>query len=729
MMAPGRRSFRRSLAWWSALAIAAVVIVLWNGNPRMLDPSDATWINGDDPLAHVMGWEQFRASPLVQYPITRNDGYGLERGSSLVYSDSIPVAALIVRPFSPLLPHPFQYLGWFAVLSVLLQGYWGARLIRLRSNRLSHAVLGAGFFMIAPTLLNRIGLHTSLTSQWLLLCALWLYFSSREPQARRWALLLLLTISIHAYLFIMIGAFWAANLVKCRMARTLGRRDLVHAALTMAGVVAWMHVIGYFVVGKGAAAGGGTTRFDLINFIAGMSWNTILPVVYGNPEPNAWDGYAYLGTGLMAVLVASIVAAVARRLLRRRASSVSPVGPVAAVSAAEPGGHVKVSWAPLIAVAVFFFVFATSNTVLLNGHRLVHYPWPPFMRTVTETFRGGGRMIWPTYYVIVLAILWLAIRSWPPRAVAWVMAAGLAVNAYDFRGGAQLMRTGVTPRGDQGPIQPLRDPLWTTIAGRYRKIVSIPAFHGQPDRQTLSWFCAMHGIATNIGYFGRISADRQEKGAQRALDQLLHGTYDPDTVYSFPYAAMWNVAKRTASPHDLAVIADGHYLLLPGGNPGGTVSPGDSAVSPPLDTWLEFSGKGTAGGLLLEGWSWREDWGAWSDAKTASFLLPLPRGYRGKLRIALRWLGHARAGGKQKVHIWFDDKEFQVWFEYDLQHLDSTFDVIATRDFIPVRLRIRDPITESDGRRLAVGMIAARLSNPDDPNSPPPEPPDLTPIP
>jgi hypothetical protein len=574
--------------------------------------------------------------------------------------------------------------------------------------------------MVAPTMLGRIGVHTSLTSQWLILCALWLYFSSREAHARRWALLLLVAVSIHAYLFVMAGAIWAANLVKCRMARTLGRRDLVHAAATVVAIVVWMHILGYFVVGKGAAAGGRTTRFDLVNFVAGMSWNTILPVVHGNPEADAWDGYAYLGTGLMAVLLATVMAVLVRRFLRRAPPIATPRPSV---------GHADVCWAPIIAVAVFFLVFATSNTVLFNGHRLVRYPWPPFMRTVVETFRGGGRMIWPTYYVLVLAILWFAIRSWPRRVVVWVLAAGLIVNLYDFRGGAQVMRIVVAPRGEHGPIRPLRDPVWSTIAARYHKMVSIPAFYEQPDSPTLSWFCAVHGIATNIGYFGRISADRQERGAARELDQLLHGTYDADTVYSFPYAAMWSVARRTASPRDLAVIADGHYLLLPGGNPSGAVPPGTGAVMPPLDTWLEFSSNGTAGGLLLEGWAWRDGWGSWSSGKTASFLLLLPEGYRGKLRVTLRWMGHARTGGRQKVHIRFDDAELQVWFDHDLQRLDSTFDVVATRDVMPVRLRIPDPISERDGRLLAVGLIAVRLSNPDDPNSPPPEPPDVPPFP
>jgi hypothetical protein len=679
------------------LVIGAVVVLLWNGTPRMLDPTDMTWLTGDDPFAHVMGWEQFRASPLLQYPIAKNEGYGLERSSTVVYSDSIPAAALLLRPLSPILPHPFQYLGWWVVISLVLQGYWGARLVQLRSDRLSHAVLGAGFFMVAPVLLNRIGLHTALTTQWLILCALWLYFSSCEVQSRRWLGLLLLAISVHAYLFVMVAGIWAANLVKCRLARTLGWRHLWQVAVTLVIVAGWMHCLGYFMVSKGAAAGGGVTRFDLLNFIAGREWSW-LAELHGNQELNAWDGYAYLGLGLLGLCAASVVVVIVRRARR---------GP--ATEAFRPAPPI-VSWIPLTVVVCGFALYAASNKVLLNGREILSYPWPAVMGPIVATFRGAGRMIWPTYYVLVLAVLWLAIRSWRPRALTWIFTGCLAVQVVDFLGGARLMRAGVS-----GPelLKPLNDPIWTTIAARYHKLVSIPAFHGQPDRHTLGWFAARNGIGTNIGYFSRMNPPVQQRGAQRALDEMLGGAYDPDTAYYFPHLEIWNIAKLTASARDLAVIADGHHLLLPGGDPARTEKPPADVTMPPLGTWLSFGIDGVGGGYLLDGWSWREGWGTWSDAKTASFILPVPHGYRGKLQVSIRWLGHTAPNGEQKVHILFEQTEFQVWFRADAVQQEDNFEVVPTHDWIPVRVRIRKPIVASDGRALGLGLIAIRLSEPE----------------
>jgi hypothetical protein len=61
--------------------------------PRVLDPANVAWLGEGDPLTHYLGWEFFRDSPLTM-PLGRNPRYGLEIGSSIIYSDSIPLLAI-----------------------------------------------------------------------------------------------------------------------------------------------------------------------------------------------------------------------------------------------------------------------------------------------------------------------------------------------------------------------------------------------------------------------------------------------------------------------------------------------------------------------------------------------------------------------------------------------------------------------------------------------------------
>jgi hypothetical protein len=371
-----------------------------------------------------------------------------------------------------------------------------------------------------------------------------------------------------------------------------------------------------------------------------------------------------------------------------------------------------VSWAPLIAVAGAFLVLAASDRVLFNGREIATYHWPWWMRGIAATFHGSGRMVWLMYYVLVVAILWFAIRNLPRRAVAPLLAVGLAVQLADFRAGARVMRTGAS---QSGMIPPLRDPIWDLIKARYTRLVSVPAWHGQPDRQALGWFAARNGIATNIGYFGRINPERRQPGVRETLDQVLTGHYDRSTVYSFPRVELWNVVRRIASPHDLVTVADGHCLVIPGANRSGTARP-DDAAAPPLDTWLAFSAGGAAQPFLIDGWTWPEGWGTWSEGRIGTFLVPLPTGHRGKLRVSLRWIGHARGG--QRVEVWFDQAKFTVEFPHDMAERVDSFDVVPNHDWILVETRVSRLTPAKDGRPLGLGLMAIRIGDLEAPAAP-----------
>ena len=54
----------------------------------------------------------FKETPFFQFPLLANYSYGLENWSgTLIHTDSLPLMALIFRPFSAFLPNLFQYFG------------------------------------------------------------------------------------------------------------------------------------------------------------------------------------------------------------------------------------------------------------------------------------------------------------------------------------------------------------------------------------------------------------------------------------------------------------------------------------------------------------------------------------------------------------------------------------------------------------------------------------------
>ena len=78
----------------------------------------------DDPATHFLGWHFFRNEPW-HLPLGLNWAYGMEMSSSIVYTDSIPLLALIFKPFSNYLPTLFQYTGLWILICFALQGTFG----------------------------------------------------------------------------------------------------------------------------------------------------------------------------------------------------------------------------------------------------------------------------------------------------------------------------------------------------------------------------------------------------------------------------------------------------------------------------------------------------------------------------------------------------------------------------------------------------------------------------
>src|SRR5262249_38797262 len=93
------------------------------------------------------------------------------------FTDSIPIVALMVRPLSPLLPQPFQYLGLYVCASFALLAYLGFKIFqRLCGGNVLWALLGGFLILLSPVATFRLFGHFALTSHWLILWALYQYF-------------------------------------------------------------------------------------------------------------------------------------------------------------------------------------------------------------------------------------------------------------------------------------------------------------------------------------------------------------------------------------------------------------------------------------------------------------------------------------------------------------------------------------------------------------------------
>ena len=299
--------------------LAGFLYALMVMGPTPLNPKNVNWI-AFDPAYHYIGWELYRQDPHVHWPITHTDRLGYPKGESISLVDLNPLMAVVLKPFSALLPHPAQYFGIEVILCCALQFFFAFRLLQLLIGpNFVGAALGSCFFLLATPLNYRFWGHYSLSNQWLLIAALFVFARAQErtPNAvRRFfvcsILLAAISVGINPYL-----AFEVLMVLVAGVASLLWQKRITLAQ--SAGVVAVLGAVGFVVAyafglvisgGKGYASGG--YRDLSMNLVAPFDPRTFNLLIFPrlrNTSPGQYEGYSYLGAGVIILAVVVVVLA------------------------------------------------------------------------------------------------------------------------------------------------------------------------------------------------------------------------------------------------------------------------------------------------------------------------------------------------------------------------------------------------------------------------------------
>jgi hypothetical protein len=138
-------------------------------------------------------------------------------------------------------------IGLWLLASYMLQGFFASLLLKKFSNDWRLILLGTTFFILAPIMFWRVGGHEALAGQWLILAALYLYFSpATTPTRIKYMLLILIASMVHFYLLAMVLAIWGGYLLKESLLGVNKKYIAIYFLLTMIIVLCNMWVSGYF---------------------------------------------------------------------------------------------------------------------------------------------------------------------------------------------------------------------------------------------------------------------------------------------------------------------------------------------------------------------------------------------------------------------------------------------------------------------------------------------------
>jgi len=508
-----------------ACAVLGAVCFLCVYGVRVLNFKYTAWLmTGGDLTQHYTGWLFFRNSAW-HFPIGLMDNIIYPLKVSIIFTDSIPLLAIPFKLLSPILPVNFQYFGLFGILCFFLQGGVAGVLIKRLSKSFVYSVVGALFFILSSTMICGVFGQPSLSAHFIILLCIYVCVTKNDkPRTARkniavWGGLLCLASMIHLYIVVMIIIFMVFYLLDdCIKTKKVVKPCLEALACTVM-LVFVMYVTGAFY-GNISPYGGGlgyysANMLSLFNPAGTSAFLKNLPLATGGQ----YEGYGYLGLGIILGIVLVIAAGVKRfeeikTLLRTR-----------------PGFIRTLVLAVLLLLA--FFLLAFSPRVTFGSHTLFTLKLPMLINAAWGTFRATGRFIWVPAYLVMASVIW-AIRKEYKRAAVVILALLLVVQMVDMGGYINKISSRFTA---QISLQTnFASAAWDDIGSNFKHVEFLDPSLSVPFTSKEYSFAALayeHHLTTNDYYLARTPSKSIQHYKDLQLQNLRKGVVDPDTIYVF----------------------------------------------------------------------------------------------------------------------------------------------------------------------------------------------------
>ena len=516
MIAQMRHERSRAAGIFRFLALAAIVscaFLAWV-HPQVLDITNVGWVlNGRDWGQNALGLAAYLRSG--NWPGTATPLMLSPEGIHLLMMDSNPLLGLVLKPFAGLLPAGVQFIGWWLLISLALHVRFAWLLVRDKAPDFASAWLGTALLTLLPTLYNRY-IHSNLCSHWLLLWALWIFLD--RDRSRRWGpWLAVIGVAglVHSYILVMVGAIWASAMLRELIAGSAADRRRAIGMTCVVGMLgiglALLHGLADPPISTGKYGAFPMALDALIN-PAHPGYSLFLPST-PDDEGRGFEGYQYLGAGLILLVVAALAVSIRRRLL-------TPPSPAPAVMA-------DLRWL-LPAYSVLTLV-AITHGVLFQGERILFVPLPHALIDALDLVRASGRLFWPVAYTIVYAALLVVYRL---QKRTLILLAALVLQVADISPMLAAIRTDTARAAQPGTYLMTRDPRWQTV------IASASAIEMQPpdplrDLQLIEetgWRAMLACRPMRHMYVSRVPRSAQSRidGDRSAF---MAGRVDPTRLY------------------------------------------------------------------------------------------------------------------------------------------------------------------------------------------------------
>ena len=564
----------RLILFLTGCALGAVCF-LWVYGYKILNPVYDAWLfNTEIDLSqHYIGFCHYRMSDW-HFPLGMIDTLSYPTSMSVIYTDSIPLFALLFKLFRGILPLHFQYFGIFGILSFMLMGGLSSLLVyslipeieslydKKSDGRIPFfnrnlpyvlSLIASVVYIMSFTVLQRMFYHTALGAQWIIILALFIWVNrdnySRRGTLTAYSFMGLLCVGIHTYYVPMVGSILLAasveRIVKSRVdmgpegglngyKKERENDKRIRSGLRSIVAEEAVNILGFCITGLltlfvFGAFNGPSGGYDegLGSFTSNL--NTFINPIYGSvilkPMKLYYDfqyeGYGYLGIGVIMLtavalvyLVKNIKKAGFKRYFRE---------------------HVRA--AVFVCLLMVDCALAVLPMVTFSDKKLFGIPLPSFIRKAAGIFRSNGRFIWVPVYLIFTGVLVCTIRLLSGKFGRMEKGKGIVVKILLVLVLFQVLDTtkAVADKQRYFVVDQAHENVWDDLSlpdkpgERYKEFAFL--YNENDILMDTAFFAYLNGMRLNNFYYARDIDDAVNFNIEGWKSQLNNGTVRDDCVY------------------------------------------------------------------------------------------------------------------------------------------------------------------------------------------------------
>lgn len=515
--------------------IGACIFILIYG-VQVLDGTYVDWIRnatGDFSQSYY-GWSFYRASAW-HFPPGLMDSVAYPSLTSIIYIDSVPLFNFIFKVLSPLLPETFQFFGIWGLVCFVLNAALGSCCVYRLTHSPLYSTACSPLFALCTFAIQRLYTHTALAANWVILAGILLVLMTFDvPDRRRfvflWAALFAVGVSVNIYYLPILGIIMVFFCIyRCVTLRSGLPVLSVFVSSLLGVVVAFWFFGGFYHLSSnsGATASSiGSLSANLNTLFNPMDtglyltgFKGLLPS-RGLARFGQYEGYAYLGAGLIAALVFVIVGVIGRfgdirRWLAQRR---------------------------LVACLVFLCVLSLAvaswgTLVSVGSHSLFVIPYPAPILSLFRVFRSMGRFAWGIWDIVAILVLVGLFRLVAKRRAMLLLMALIVLQLVDMDGMIANRQSLYAQR--QSEYVPLVniDGVKDLLSGKNHLLIFEGAEYGgrvlDQIHYDLGEAVLEAGATINDFYYSRRDDASIDGATAEAQTELEEGRPRADTLYCF----------------------------------------------------------------------------------------------------------------------------------------------------------------------------------------------------